>query len=108
MPYVVPTDYNISIDNPIAVVDANVDKHGTREVAEAFVEFLFTPEAQRDFAQAGFRPVDANIAAEFASQYPQVNKLFTVADFGGWNTVQSKFFDDGAEFDTILAKASGR
>ncbi|MGF1542677.1 MAG: sulfate ABC transporter substrate-binding protein, partial [Pleurocapsa sp.] len=50
LPYVIPTDYNISIDNPVAVVDANVDKRGTREVAQAFAEFLFTPEAQREFA----------------------------------------------------------
>ncbi len=104
-PYFVPTDYNISIDNPITVVDANVDKHGTREVAEAFAKYLFTSEAQREFAKVGFRPVDATVAQEFASQYPKINKLFTVKDLGGWDTVQSKFFDDGADFDKILAKA---
>lgn len=109
LPYVVPVDYNISIDSPVAVVDANVDNHGTREVAEAFVEFLFTPEAQREFAQAGFRPIDTTVAQEFTSQYPQVNKLFTVTDLGGWDTIQSKFFDDGAEFDKILAsQVSGK
>jgi sulfate/thiosulfate-binding protein len=104
-PYFVPTDYNISIDNPVTVVDANVDKHGTREVAEAFAKYLFTPEAQREFAKVGFRPVDATVGQEFASQYPKVNKLFTVKDLGGWDTVQSKFFEDGADFDKILAKA---
>jgi sulfate transport system substrate-binding protein len=104
-PYFVPTDYNISIDNPVTVVDANVDKHGTREVAEAFAKYLFTPEAQREFAKVGFRPVDATVSQEFASQYPKVNKLFTVQDLGGWDTVQSKFFEDGADFDKILAKA---
>jgi sulfate/thiosulfate transport system substrate-binding protein len=103
-PYIVPTDYNISIDNPVAVVDANVDKHGTREVAEAFVKFLYTPEAQREFAKVGFRPVDETVAKEFEAQYPTVKNLFTVKDLGGWDKIQSTFFDDGAEFDKMLGK----
>ena len=103
LPYVVPTDANISIDNPVAVVDKNVEKHGTREVAEAFVKFLFTSEAQEDFAKAGFRPVESATAAKHASQYPKVTKLFTVTDLGGWSKVQSEFFDDGAVFDKIQA-----
>jgi sulfate/thiosulfate transport system substrate-binding protein len=104
LPFVVPTDVNISIDNPVTVVDANVEKHGTREVAEAFVEFLFTPEAQEEFAKVGFRPVDETIAQQFADQYPKVDNLFTVQDMGGWDEVQTQFFDDGAKFDEILAK----
>lgn len=103
-PYIIPTDYNISIDNPVAVVDSNVDKHGTRKVAEAFVQYLFTPEAQREFAKVGFRPVDTAIAQEFAAQYPQVKNLFTVKDLGGWDKVQGEFFADGAIFDQILRK----
>jgi sulfate transport system substrate-binding protein len=103
LPYVVPTDVNISIDNPVTVVDANVDKHGTREVAEAFVQFLFTPEAQREFAKVGFRSIDPAIAEEFAEQYPKIDQLFTVQDLGGWDAVQTKFFDDGAIFDKIQA-----
>jgi sulfate/thiosulfate transport system substrate-binding protein len=102
LPYIIP-DVNISIDNPIAVVDANVDKHGTREVAEAFVQFLYTPEAQREFAKVGFRSVDETVSQEFASQYPAIKQLFTVADLGGWDAVQAKFFDDGAIFDKIQA-----
>lgn len=73
LPYVIP-DPNISIDNPIAVVDTNVDKHDTREVAEAFVQFLFTPEAQREFAKAGFRPVDTAVSQEFAQEYPKIGR----------------------------------
>jgi sulfate transport system substrate-binding protein len=100
--YIIP-DVNISIDNPIAVVDQNVDKHGTREVAEAFVEFLFTPEAQQEFAKVGFRPIDETVAKsqEFVDQYPPVQNLTTVQEFGGWNAIQSKFFADGAMFDQI-------
>jgi sulfate/thiosulfate transport system substrate-binding protein len=103
-PYIIP-DVNISIDNPVAVVDANVDKHGNREVAEAFAAFLFTPEAQREFAKVGFRPVEAGVSQEFVQQYPNVSKLFTVSDLGGWDKVQTDFFEDGATFDKIQANA---
>jgi len=104
LPYVIP-DVNISIDNPIAVVDTNVDKHGNREAAEAFVQFLFTPEAQREFAKVGFRPVEETVKAEVANDYPEIKTLFTVDDFGGWDEIQAKFFDDGAVFDQIQAGA---
>ncbi|TVQ46908.1 MAG: sulfate ABC transporter substrate-binding protein [Gloeocapsa sp. DLM2.Bin57] len=101
--YFIPTDYNISIDNPVTVVDAVVDRRGTREVAEAFVEFLFTPEAQREFAKVGFRPSDEQVFTEFSSQYPTIDNLFTVEDLGGWDAVQTNFFDDGAIFDQIMS-----
>jgi sulfate/thiosulfate transport system substrate-binding protein len=104
LPFIVPTDVNISIDAPVAVVDQNVDKHGTREVAEAFVQYLFTPEAQEEFAKVGFRPVDNSVAEKHASEFPKVTKLFTVNDFGGWSQVQEKFFEDGTVFDQIQAK----
>ncbi len=103
--YVVPQT-NISIDNPIAVVDKNVDRHGTREVSEAFVKFLYTPEAQREYAKVGFRPVDPTVAREFESKFPKINKLFTVNDFGGWDAIQKKFFDDGAIFDQVYSNRS--
>ena len=102
LPYVIP-EVNISIDNPIAVVDSYVDKRGNREVAEAFVQFLFTPAAQREFAKVGFRPVVPEVVAEFADTYPQISNLFTIEDFGGWNQVSPKFFADGAIFDDIQA-----
>lgn len=101
--YIVPPT-NISIDNPIAVVDKTVDKRGTRQVAEAFVQFLYSPEAQREYAKVGFRPVDAGVAKEFEKKFPKVNKLYTVKDFGGWDEVQKKFFSDGAIFDQIQSK----
>jgi sulfate transport system substrate-binding protein len=100
--YVIPQT-NVSIDNPVAVVDKNVDKHGTREVAEAFTNFLFTPEAQREFAKVGFRPVNTTVVKEVEKKFPKVSKLYTVKDFGGWDSVQKKFFDDGSLFDQIYA-----
>ncbi len=105
LPFTVPTDVNISIDAPVAVVDKNVDKHGTRAVAEAFVQYLFTPEAQEEFAKVGFRPVEASVSEKHAKDFPKIDKLFTVKDFGGWSEVQKKFFEDGAVFDKIQAKA---
>lgn len=95
---------NISIDNPIAVVDKNVDKKGTRKVAEAFVQFLFTPQAQREFARVGFRPVAPAVNKEFSNKFAKVNKLYTVSQLGGWDQVQKKFFDDGAVFDRIYRR----
>lgn len=103
LPYIVP-DVNISIDNPVAVVDANVDKHGTREVAEAFVEFLFTPAAQEEFAKVGFRPSDPSVGEKFSDQFPKITTLFTIADLGGWEEIDKKFFADGAIFDQVQSK----
>lgn len=103
--FVIP-DVNISIDNAIAVVDKNVDKHGNREVAEAFVKFLYTPEAQQEFVKLGFRPVDATLAKskEVADKFPKVKTLGTVQDFGGWDAIDKKFFADGGVFDKIQAQ----
>ncbi len=94
---------NISIDSPVAVVDKYVDKHGTREISEAFAKFLFTPEAQREFAKVGFRPVDFDVRREFARKFSSVKSLYTVKNFGGWDAVQSKFFADSAVFDQIYS-----
>lgn len=103
LPYTVPGT-NISIDNPITVVDANVDKNGTREVAEAFVEFTFSPEAQAEFAKVGFRPSDEAVANEYTDEFAPVEKLFSVTDLGGWDDIQAKFFEDGAIFDKIQSE----
>ena len=93
--YVIPTS-TILIENPVAVIDAYADKHGTRAAAEAFVNFLFTPEAQQVFAKYGLRSVDPAVAEATASQYPAVDDLFTIAEFGGWAEATPKFFgDDG-------------
>lgn len=104
--YVVP-EINISIDTPAAVVDQNVDKRGTREVAEAFTKFLFTPEAQAEFVKLGFRPVGDYAKAnekQLATQFPPVKKLATIEEYGGWGKVQKQFFADGALFDQIQSK----
>ena len=105
IPYILP-DINISIDNPVAVVDKNVDKHGTRSVAEAFIKFLYTPDSQREFAKLGFRPVNLAIAKETEGTFPQIKTIFKAEDLGRWDEIQAKFFDEGTILDKIRAKKS--
>jgi sulfate transport system substrate-binding protein len=105
--YVVPRS-TILIENPVAVVDAYVEKHKSRDVAEAFVAFLRTPEAQRAFAQHGYRPVDETVAKEVEGRFPKVQDLFTVRDLGGWPEVQKTLFAPGAVYDRVSASLGGR
>ena len=97
----------IRIDNPVAVVDTYVDKHGTREVAEAFVDFLFTKEAQEIFAKHGLRSPDPEVAKATAATYPSIADLFTIDEFGGWKDATSTFFGDDGTFYKIFAQVQG-
>ena len=87
---------------PVAVVDKNVDRKGTRAAAQAYLEFLYTPQAQEIIAQNYYRPTDEQVAAKFASQFPKV-KLVSIDDpiFGGWQKAQRAHFSDGGTFDQI-------
>ena len=87
---------------PVAVVDKNAKKHGTEKVAEAYLKFLYTQEAQEIIAQNHFRPTDATVAARHAKDFPKI-ELTTIAQFGGWKAAQPKFFGDGGVFDQIYA-----
>lgn len=98
---VIPTS-TILIENPIAVVDVNVDKHGTREVAEAFVAFLYSKEAQDIFAQHGLRVVNPESAIESAELYPEVQDLFTIDYFGGWDVVMLDYFGPEGIFNQVI------
>ncbi|MBR8831900.1 MAG: sulfate ABC transporter substrate-binding protein [Chlorogloea purpurea SAG 13.99] len=97
---------NISIDNPVAVVDKNVDKHGNREVAEAFVDFLYSGEAQKEFAGLGYRSVNPFVALADGLQFPPVKTLFNAQDLGGWPSIEKEFFLEGGIFGKIR-KAAG-
>lgn len=92
----------ILIENPVAVVDRYVDKHGTREVAEAFRDFLFTPQAQTIFAEYGLRSVDPDVAKATQAQYPPVQDLFLIGDLGGWKAVTPTFFGPEGRFTKLL------
>jgi sulfate/thiosulfate transport system substrate-binding protein len=96
--YVVP-DPNVSIDTPVAIVDKNVEKHGNREVVEAFAKYLFAPESQAEFVKLGYRPAP-NVADP---RFPKLKILGTIAEYGGWNNFQKKFFEDGGIYDQIQA-----
>ena len=89
--FIIP-EATILIENPIAIIDKNVEKHQNRVVAEAFVEFVLTKESQRAFCKYGFRSVDEEIAAEFVQQYPIPQYLFDINYLGGWDTVTETIF----------------
>ncbi|MGZ9221035.1 MAG: sulfate ABC transporter substrate-binding protein [Anaerolineales bacterium] len=97
----------IRIDNPLAVIDTYVDKHGTRDVAEAFVDFLFTREAQEIFAKHGLRSPDPEVAQATAEQYPPIEDLFTIDEFGGWKEATPTFFGDDGIFYRVFAQVQG-
>jgi sulfate transport system substrate-binding protein len=98
----------ILIENPIAVVDAHVDKHGNRAVAEAFVQFLLSKPAQEIFAQHGLRSVDPEVAQATAAQYPPVEDLFTIDYFGGWEAATPTIFGDDGVFNRALVEVQSR
>lgn len=94
----------ILIENPVAVIDAYADKHGTREVAEAFVDFLFSREAQEVFARYGLRSVEPEVAKATASRYPPVEDLFTIEYFGGWEKATPVFFGEDGVYSQVVSK----
>ena len=97
---VVPSS-SILAQPPVAVVDKNVDDHGTRKVAEAYLQFLYSPEAQEIAAKNFYRPTDQAVVAKYKSQFPEI-PLVTIDDtFGGWQAAQKKHFADGGVFDQI-------
>jgi len=103
-PYVVPSA-NLKVEFPVTVIDKVVDKRGTREVAQAFTRFLFSPKAQAIFAEVGYRPSNPQVLSRFSSQYRVVRQLRTVNDFGGWDAVNQKLFDDGGLFEQAARAA---
>lgn len=104
---VVPS-VSILAEPPVTVVDKNVDRKGTREVATAYLEYLYSDEAQRLAGKHYYRPSNPEIAKEFADNFPDV-KLFRIDDvFGGWQKAQDTHFNDGGKFDSILEAISKR
>jgi sulfate/thiosulfate transport system substrate-binding protein len=101
---VVPS-ISILAEPPVTVVDKNVDRKGTRAVAQAYLEFLYSPEGQDIAAQNYYRPRDAKVAARYASTFNLKVNLFTIEEvFGGWTQAQKTHFNDGGVFDQIFTK----
>jgi len=97
---VVPS-VSILAEPPVAWVDVNTTKHGTTDLAQAYLNYLYTPEGQEVIARNYYRPRDKKVAAEYAKTFPKIN-LFTINKvFGGWSKAQPAYFGDGGVFDQI-------
>src|SRR3546814_130372 len=101
---VVPS-LSILAEPPVAVVDAYAKKHGTEKLAQAYLQYLYTPAAQDAIARNFYRPRDPKVAAKYAGVFPQLNLVTIGKDFGSWKAAQVKYFNDGGVFDKIFAKA---
>jgi sulfate/thiosulfate transport system substrate-binding protein len=119
---------SVLIENPVAVVDAYADAHGVRDVADAFVEFLYTPEAQAIFVSKGYRPpiYPSEASAEATAEatevaavslwpeglfdtalYPILEDIFTVQYYGGWPQIGEDFFSEAGIYSLAIAEAQG-
>jgi len=101
---IVAPSLSILAEPPVTVVDKFADKHGTRKVAEAYLNYLYTPEGQEIAAKNYYRPTDAKVAAKYAKQFPKLNLISIDEVFGGWTKAQKEHFADGGAFDQIYAK----
>ena len=99
---VVPS-VSIRAEPPVAVIDKVVDQRGTRAVAEAYLQFLYTPGAQEIAARNGYRPRDPAVLARYQSRFPVLPLFEIERNFGGWAKAQKLFFADGGIFDRIYA-----
>ena len=96
-------EMSILAEPPIALVDKVVDKDGNRELANEYLKFLYTKNAQEIIAKNYFRPIDKEIAKKYSKIFPKI-KLLTIKDFGGWDKVQKQHFSDGGMFDQIIVR----
>ena len=94
---------SILAEPSVALVDKIALRHGTTKVAEAYLQYLYTPAAQEIIAQNYYRPRDPAVAAKYAAHFGKIPKLTTIADFGGWTRAQTVHFADGGIFDRIYS-----
>ncbi|MEI8032965.1 MAG: sulfate ABC transporter substrate-binding protein [Chlorobiaceae bacterium] len=98
---IVSPSVSILAEPPVAIVDKNVDKHSTRKLAEAYLNFLYTPQAQDIIAENYYRPRNPAALKKYAANFPKI-KLFDLSEvFGDWRTAQKTHFKDGGVFDQI-------
>jgi sulfate/thiosulfate-binding protein len=95
---------SIYAEPPVAIVDKVVDRKGTREVAKAYLDYLYTPEGQDIAGKNFYRPTDPKVAAKYAKQFPKIEQLKIDDVFGGWTKAQKTHFGDGGVFDQIYTK----
>ncbi len=101
---IVTPSLSILAEPPVTVVDKNVDRKGTRELATAYLQFLFSPQGQQIAPENDYRPIDPKVLAKHEKTFVKVN-LFTIDElFGGWTRAQKEHFADGGVFDQIYTK----
>lgn len=101
---IVAPSLSILAEPPVAVVEKNVAKHGTEAVARAYLDYLYSDEAQEIIARNHYRPRNQKVAAKYAASFPKL-RLVTIDDqFGGWQKAQTTHFADGGTFDQIYGK----
>lgn len=101
---VVPS-ISILAEPPVTVLDGNARRHGTLDAANAYLEFLYTPEAQDVIGRNFYRPTGEAAKAKYAETFPEVKLVTIDGAFGGWQAAQKRFFNDGGIFDKIFAEA---
>ncbi|MBD5478612.1 MAG: sulfate ABC transporter substrate-binding protein [Lachnospiraceae bacterium] len=101
---IVTPSISILAQPSVAVVDSHVEEHGTAELAKAYLEYLYSDEAQRLAGEHYYRPSNEEILQEFSEQFDLHMNLVTIEDFGGWNAAYETYFNDGAVFDQIYAE----
>jgi sulfate transport system substrate-binding protein len=95
---------SILAEPPVTLVDRVADRRGTRKVAEAYLQFLYTPEAQDIIGANYYRPRNPQAAAKYARQFPKLNLVTVDEAFGGWQKAQKTHFADGGVFDQVFAR----
>lgn len=100
---IVTPSLSILAQPPVAIVDKNVEKRGTNEVATAYLDYLYTEEAQTLIAENHYRPTNPGVAKKFSDRFESL-ELINIRDFGGWEKAQSQYFADGGVFDQIYSK----
>jgi sulfate/thiosulfate transport system substrate-binding protein len=98
---------SVLAEPPVALIDSVVDRKGTRAVAEAYLDYLYAPEGQDIVARNFFRPTNAEVAARYTEQFPELRTFTVDAVFGGWARAQAEHFADGGIYDRIFLAASG-
>ena len=98
---IVAPSQSILAEPPVALVDKVVDSKGTRPVAQAYLQYLYSPQGQEIIAKHFYRPRLASVAKKYANVFPKIKLVNIDTIFGGWQKAQKTFFDDGAIFDQI-------
>ena len=98
---IIPAE-TVLIENPIAVIDRNAERHHVRDIAEAFVSFLYSEDAQRAFAEFAFRPTNQAAAQAFATAFVHPPSLFTISELGGWDKVFATLFGPQGSWPRVV------